>query len=163
MMDRFAVLSDCGRYRYALARGWDKSLPRLGWVMLNPSIADADVDDPTIRKCIGFAKHFGYGAIHVVNIYPLRSTDPRGLRADDWDTQESRDINFLAWKQVASACNTVIAAWGAHDVHPMEEAAASAFLNLECLGRSKDGHPRHPLMLAYETAIESYARNGRLI
>jgi len=75
---RSAVLSDCGTYRYSLTRRWSPG-PLLGWVMLNPSRADALVDDPTIRRCVGFARRWGFAGIVVRNLYALRATDPREL------------------------------------------------------------------------------------
>ena len=76
-----AVVSDDGLYRYILTRTWDRSLPALVFCMLNPSTADATVDDPTIRKCIGFAQRLGYGGIIVVNLFAYRATKPRELYA----------------------------------------------------------------------------------
>ncbi|MDB5297796.1 MAG: hypothetical protein JWO31_3779 [Phycisphaerales bacterium] len=72
-----AVLSPCERYRYVLHRWWDESKPAVCWLMLNPSTADAATDDPTIRKCCGFARAWGAGGIAVVNLFALRATDPR--------------------------------------------------------------------------------------
>jgi hypothetical protein len=78
--DRGATLSDCGRYRYRLWRRWADG-PTVLFVMLNPSTADADVDDPTIRRCIGFARSWGAGALEVVNLYAWRATQPAELKA----------------------------------------------------------------------------------
>ena len=72
-----ARLSDDRRYRYLLVRRWDNTLPDATFVMLNPSTADERDDDPTIRKCIGFAKRWGCGGIKVVNLYAFRATNPR--------------------------------------------------------------------------------------
>jgi hypothetical protein len=75
-----AELSACRTYRYRLWRQWDADLAPVVWVMLNPSTADESADDPTIRKCIGFAQRWGYGGIEVVNLYAYRSPDPRQLK-----------------------------------------------------------------------------------
>jgi hypothetical protein len=75
-----AVLSDCGTYRYELHRSWDPAGSLCAWVMLNPSMADADLDDPTIRRCRSFSRSWDYGGIVVVNLYALRATDPEQLR-----------------------------------------------------------------------------------
>src|SRR5215510_5582686 len=92
-LERDAVLSDCGRYRYMLRRTWDHSKPRVLFVMLNPSTADAEIDDATIRSCIRLAKGAGYGSFEVVNLYALRATDPAELqRADDPVGPKNNDI-----------------------------------------------------------------------
>ena len=78
-----AVISDCGKYRYRLTRKWGYGRP-CGFIMLNPSTADALHDDPTIRRCVGFAKAWGCGALIVVNLFAVRATSPREMmRADD--------------------------------------------------------------------------------
>src|ERR1700684_272716 len=78
-MEREAVISDCGKYRYLLRRAWDHTKPRVLFVMLNPSTADASIDDPTIRACIRLCKAHGFGSFEVVNLYAWRSTDPQAL------------------------------------------------------------------------------------
>ena len=79
-MTKTAILSPCCQYRYVLTRQWNDSEP-VTWIMLNPSTADADKDDPTIRRCIGFAKAWGHGGIHVVNLFAFRATFTKSLKA----------------------------------------------------------------------------------
>ena len=74
-----ATISDCGKYRYWLTRIWNDSKLKILWIMLNPSTADENEDDPTIRRCIGFAKQWGYGGICVANLYAYRATDKTAL------------------------------------------------------------------------------------
>jgi hypothetical protein len=77
---RGALLSECGQYRYRLWRLWDALAPVMVWVLLNPSTADADTDDPTVRKCVGFARAHRYGGVVLVNLFAWRATDPKQLR-----------------------------------------------------------------------------------
>lgn len=146
-----AVISDCGQYRYTLQRRWDHiKIPLATFVMLNPSTADADNDDPTIRRCIGFAKALGWGGIQVVNLYALRSTDPKALwtAADPVGPDNDKHLTDVAqWADIASA--PLIAAWGAN-ARPDRVTAVLAlphFDRLTALGVTNKGAPRHPLYL----------------
>lgn len=147
-MSRGAVLSDCGTYRYELTRRWNCTQGRVGWVMLNPSTADSEVDDPTIRRCVAFARAWGYGGIVVRNLFALRATDPRELRSHPEPVGQFND-QYL--KRCSDDALTV-AAWGAYGGLNDRAAAAVAVLrfygtNLHHLGLTKGGHPRHPLYL----------------
>ena len=147
-----ALVSPCGLYRYFLVRRWDDNLPEIRWCMLNPSVADDDIDDPTVRKCCGFAKRWGFGSIRIVNLFAFRATDPRGLKEAD-DPIGPDNVQHL--KEILRA--PVVMAWGGSLPNTMiaREAvvnvAALAGLGWMCLGRTKGGQPRHPLMLAYST------------
>ena len=144
-----AIITECGRYRYELRRVWDPKGPLLEFVMLNPSTADGDVDDPTIRRCIGFARRWGYGGIVVRNLYAYRATNPDMLaNVDDPIGPENRD--YLA-NQVAD-CTVV--AWGAHPAavgwwqgYPYDITAALKRPEWLCLGLTSSGMPRHPLYI----------------
>ena len=96
-----ALLSSCGTYRYRLWRYWHTEREPLIFIMLNPSTADAMQDDPTIRKCIGFAKRLGFGGIEVVNLFAYRATDPRDLRANGYQVGPDDFVaiqqRLLAW------------------------------------------------------------------
>lgn len=105
-----ASLSSDGRYRYELTRRWDNSTSTVTYVMLNPSTADASVDDPTIRRCIGFAQSHGFGGLRVLNLYAFRATQPKDMfRAIDPVGPEND--TYLGNLDTGS---TVVAAWGAH-------------------------------------------------
>ena len=82
-MKKHAIISQDDKYRYQLSRIWEEEKPKVLFIMLNPSTADADVDDPTIRRVVNFAKSWGYGGVFVGNLYAFRSTDPKGLRYID--------------------------------------------------------------------------------
>lgn len=133
-----------GDYRYALKRTWDSSLEPLVFILLNPSTADASQDDPTIRRCIGFAKRWGFGSIVVVNLYAYRATKPRDMLAADDPVGPDND-QIIAEVVVG---NTVVAAWG---TNARRERVAEVLeliprpTRLLALEITKYGHPRHPL------------------
>jgi len=157
-IDGDAVVSTCGRYRYLLTRRWGESAP-LRFVMLNPSIADASVDDPTIRRCVWFAKREGCGGIEVANLYAFRATKPDDLwRAPDpYGPDNDAALASLAMRATADLM-PVVCAWGTQGgrnnrpIALMQQAGA-AFL---CLGRTKDGFPRHPLYVPGTQRMEDY-------
>lgn len=144
-----AILSDDGLYRYWLERRWGDGAA-VTFVMLNPSTADATQDDPTIRRCIGYAKAWGYNSLVVVNLYALRSTDPKGL----WTADDPVGPDNNNWIQLA-ACGAyisnapLVAAWGAN-AKPNRVAdvrSLSRMDRLSALGLTKAGQPKHPLYL----------------
>ncbi len=143
-----------GDYRYTLDRHWgadETSQNILHLVMLNPSIADGLSDDPTIRRCIGYAQAVGLDGLRVINLFALRSTDPRGLRTHS-DPIGPRNDEILTQCMRTLTGNFMVAAWGA-DKFAIERAkavhamAASRSITLKCWGKTKDGHPGHPLYL----------------
>jgi hypothetical protein len=150
---RSARISDCGLYRYSLVRRWElNSKPPAQFVMLNPSTADADLDDPTIRRCVGFARALGCGGIIVVNLYGFRATKPADLwRAADPVGPDADDFLRVVARRSVSEGAPLIAAWGANAkperVREAHEVIASAGAHLTALGVTKGGAPRHPLYL----------------
>jgi hypothetical protein len=149
-LDRGALLADGGRYRYWLTRRWAPGSPAT-FVMLNPSTADDQADDPTIRRCIGFARRWGYGALHVVNLYALRATHPTALAGAVDPVGPDNDHWLTTAATNARLTNTLlIAAWGAHPRTPRRVAhvlALPGMQRLHALGRTRTGAPRHPLYL----------------
>lgn len=153
--------------RFWLLRDWSSegaNTRELVFVMLNPSIADAKVDDPTVRKCVGFAQRLGYGRMYVVNLFSLRATDPSALR-DGQGHGPKNMVEVYARLEVADA---VVFAWGASIMQAPEAARVRALSSLAehvrklkveplCLGVAKAGHPRHPLMVPYVTMPEVWA------
>jgi hypothetical protein len=145
-----AVISRCGRYRYLLERHDPArpDAPPLGFVMLNPSTADASLDDPTIRRCRGFAATLGYGGIVVLNLYALRATDPAELRVHPAPVGPRND-HWL--RSAATRAPDIVCAWGNH-ADPARAAAAVSVLRssgarLFTLGTTLSGAPRHPLYI----------------
>lgn len=148
----WARYSDCEIYRYALARSWDASLPRLTYVMLNPSRATEAQNDPTIERCQRRAIRLGYGAFCAVNLFALRETDPTAMRRHHAPEGPG---NADALCEACAQADLVLCAWGVHGAHLDQGPRMAALLRakghaLHCLGTTKDGHPRHPLYLRYD-------------
>lgn len=142
-----ARISDCGIYRYWLGRIWGDE-DALTFVMLNPSTADASVDDPTIRRCMGFARREGFGGISVMNLYAFRSSSPKILAASGWRVgMDNDDYLRISLEEQRRRANPVVAAWGAHARPGRVDYVRYLVPGVDwrCLGKTKDGHPRHPL------------------
>lgn len=139
-----ALLSHCKTYRYALWRIWDESLPICNFIMLNPSTADETVDDPTIRRCIGYAKAWNYGGVVVSNLFALRSTDPSELKSAADPVGPENDLALRTCFQESAIC---VCAWGNHGGLYRRSMEVCAILgsNLYCLRVTKKGEPVHPL------------------
>lgn len=164
---RHADISADGRYRYSLTRTWGPdpwTERRATFIMLNPSTADADVDDPTIRRCVGFARALGYDRLDVVNLYAYRATKPADLwRADD-PVGPSADVYLAdAARRARTTGSPFIAAWGtnakpdrvAQALHVIANHGATSLLS--SLGTTKAGHPRHPLYVPGDARPELWA------
>lgn len=153
-MKKQATLSKCGMYRYWLERSWaETGKGFVNFVMLNPSTADAEKDDPTIRKCIGFAQRWGFDGMHVVNLFALRSTNPKSLYSHMDPVGPENDLFINAG--ALSAEKTIIA-WGRHGtLHGRADAVLkllqkNAGNRVHALAMNNDGSPRHPLYVPYE-------------
>ena len=158
LLSRRATISACGRYRYRLEREWSDS-PKLIFVMLNPSTADADIDDPTIRRCMGFAQRENAGGIVVVNLFALRATNPKALTDNEF--RPDGPDNFVALEKVLNEGLRIICAWGAHKEaraasRDFVEHAAKLCVPLFCLGVTGDGSPRHPLYVKANQALVKF-------
>jgi hypothetical protein len=150
-----ARISDDGLYRYTLSREWDEGDGTCLFVMLNPSTADATEDDPTIRRCVGFAKSWGYRRLEVGNLFAFRATQPDDLFLAD-DPVGQHDDFWLMW--LYGRADRIVAAWGAHAkataraTEVLRRVHASIFSDLVVsLGTTKDGAPRHPLYVKGDT------------
>ena len=153
-----AVISECGKYRYLLDRKFSGVGGTMLFIMLNPSTADAELDDPTIRKCIGFAKREGYGSIKVVNLFAWRATQVSDMKAADAPIGVENDRYI---KSEAICADTVVCAWGIHGNYKNRaervlKMLSDADVPLSCLGTTKDKHPKHPCYLSYTAKLEPY-------
>ena len=141
-MERTASLSDCGTYRWTLTRGW-ASGSTVCWIMLNPSTADAEQDDPTIRSIIKRSQAWGYGSLVVVNSYPFRSSHPQACA--EWLKSASKDVlahNLFVMKTEMDKADLIVAAWGNAGWLPAEDTSR---YDLYCIGTNANGTPKHPL------------------
>lgn len=146
-----ATFNEARTHRYSLQRVMSAGPRTITFVGLNPSTADAEQDDPTIRRCVGFAVRWEYDRLFMANVHAFRSTDPRGLATcgdpvgmDNW---------FLV-KTLARASELVICAWGANVLYGDAIHIASWLRtqpNARHLGLTKSGQPRHPLYLRADT------------
>lgn len=162
-MEKLAEISEDGIYRYSLERWWGEKLEKknpLVFCMLNPSTADAENDDPTIRRCIGFARREGRNGIIVVNVFALRATDPKEIQAcrdRGGDPVGLENYSFLS--EVAKKYKEVVLAWGAHKAKEASRAA-EIFYNYGaktmCLGKTKHDLPRHPLYVRADQPLLRY-------
>lgn len=141
-----AIFSPCRMYRYALWRIWDRSKPLCMFTGLNPSTADEQLNDPTIRREIGFAQSWNYGGLLKGNAFGFRSTDPKGLRLA---LLPIGDDNDHVLSVLAAMADLKIAAWGADSfVSPNRARGLLERLgDVHCLGVTKGGYPKHPLYL----------------
>ena len=155
-----ARFSGDDRYRYRLWRRWSPG-PVIGFCMLNPSTAAASRDDPTIRRCVGFARAWGYGGVEVVNLFALRATEPSRLRSARDPIGPGNDAALVA---AAARVDVLVIAWGVHGTLLERDRTVLALLSrtrLLALGWTRSGAPRHPLYLRRDTrpfAIASAAR-----
>ncbi len=155
-VEKGATLSDDGVYRYRLWRRWGDG-GSLVFVMLNPSTADATEDDPTIRRCIGFARSWGYDGIQVVNLYALRATNPKGLLGHP---DPEGPGNPAAWREAGCHYRKMVAAWGVN-CHMSGLPASRAFwenapIRFKCVGITKGGDPKHPLYVRGDTPLTEF-------
>lgn len=153
-----AVISDCGKYRYFLDRKVSDESGNMLFIMLNPSTADAELDDPTIRKCMGFAKREGYGTVTVVNLFAWRATKVSDMKSADAPIGNHNDACI---KAQAIKADVVVCAWGIHGNHKHRAEKVLKMLHeekvsLQCLGTTKDKHPKHPCYLSYTANLEPY-------
>lgn len=168
-LDGGAVLSSCRQYRYRLWRTWGDRKKCCVFVGVNPSTADETENDPTIRKCIGFAKRWGFGAIEMVNLFAWRDTDQRGLLTASDPIGIENDCRIL---QAFDGASRIVLAWGSGKTAAVrklitrrigsEAAMLYSYGPAErgSFGETDDGFARHPLMLAYSTQFVPLERKG---
>lgn len=150
-LDTSATFNKARTHRYSLMRVLALGPRSVTFVGLNPSTADADKDDPTIRRCVGFARDWGFHRLFMANVHAFRSTDPQGL-ATCGDPVGPE--NFFIVRTMVIASELVICAWGANPLHADAYSIARWIMqrpHARHLGLTKSGAPRHPLYLRADT------------
>lgn len=163
-----AEFSVCGRYRYTLWRRWKATGPGATFCMLNPSSADADDDDPTVTRCVGFATLWGCSSVLVINPSALISTSPLGLlESSDPIGPVNQDVLDSAMVNSSGLDEPFVVGWGTHRSpklrryiadrgEAIRDGARTLGVTLQCLGKNQDGSPKHPLYLATTTQLEAW-------
>ncbi len=147
-VEKSAIMSRCGHYRYLLSRNWDGSLPIVAFIGLNPSTADHRNDDPTTRVCINYAKRWGYGGLFLANLFSYRSTDPDNLYSVD-DPIGPRADRYLS--QIVKEADLVICCWTSRGaLMGRDREVYRKIPDPHCLAILGDGSPGHPL---YKSAL----------
>ena len=140
-----ATFSNCRKYRYSLSRIWDKKKKLVLFVGLNPSTANEEVDDPTIRRCVNYVQNWGYGGLIMVNLFAYRVTLPSGLKKVKYPIGEDNDKYIMTLSKKA---DITVAAWGNNgNLYGRDKQVFDLIPNLMCLKLNKSGQPAHPLYL----------------
>jgi hypothetical protein len=156
-MIKEAYISDDGVYRYNLVRDkGDENSQAILFIMLNPSVADAVFDDPTIRRCLGFADRLACDYMEVVNLFAFRATDPKDMKSAEDPVGPDNDTVI---REALEDADVVICAWGAHGGYRKRDAVVLDIVREmghvpNSLGDlTKGGQPRHPLYLKGDTPL----------
>lgn len=153
-IDAGAIFSDDRKHRFKLWRIWQPEPRMIVFIGLNPSTADETTNDPTVRRCINYARRWGYGGMFMANIFAYRATDPADMKAAADPIGEHND-SFL--NSMVAECETAVACWGTHGAHRERHAEVTGFLSgLKCFGKTKEGFPRHPLYLPNTAQLEDF-------
>ena len=162
-MESSALFSDDKQYRYRLVRTWKSDLPTVAFIMLNPSKAGAFINDPTVRRCIGFAKRWGYGGIIVGNLFAYCATDPRELLKVEDPIGPDNEFH-LRW--ICSNVKTVVCAWGQggqymeRDYDFLDLCCVNWRMPVSCIALTSYAHPRHPVRAPYTDHPVLYRKVG---
>jgi hypothetical protein len=160
-LESSASISECGRYRYWLSRRFSMGERAVLFVGLNPSTADATQDDPTIRRCVGFARSWGFDWLYMGNLNAWRSTDPKKLPTEPIIAVGPANQEALTW--MAQKAELVVAAWGGNALNSYAAQLARRILSMPhamTLGVNGDGTPKHPLYLPATTQLVRAAPPG---
>ena len=156
IIKKSAIFSPCNQYRYSLSRAWNLNKKSALFIGLNPSTADEKVDDPTIRRCINYAKNWGYGGFLMVNLFAYRTTLPSNLKKVKYPVGKDNDKYIVILSKKA---DITVAAWGNNgNLYSRDKQVLSLVANLMCLKINKSGQPAHPLYLKKGLKLTKFAR-----
>lgn len=153
VLARSALFSPCGRYRYRLSRYWDPAVKPITFLLLNPSTATAEENDPTVERCQRRAFEYGAGGVEIVNLFAWRATDPAAMLAAEDPVGPDNDLAII---EAADLASKVVCAWGNHGAHRgrgdhvKSMLMADPRIRLFHLGITGAGQPRHPLYVGYQ-------------
>lgn len=156
----WAYYSPCARYRYGLRRVWAPDAPEVLYVMLNPSTATEERNDPTIERCQRRAVRLGFGGMRIANLFAWRATRPADLRQAEAPEGPENDTLLRDW---ARAVQVTVAGWGVHGTLRDRGRQVARLLegDVRHLGLTRDGHPRHPLYVSYATGLTAWPSERR--
>jgi len=151
-----ASFSSSRKYRYSLSRIWDKHKKHVLFIGLNPSTADEEVDDPTVLRCLNYAKNWGYGGFRMVNLFAYRTTFPSNLKQVKYPVGKDNDKYII---KLSKKADITIAAWGNNgNLYSRDKQVLSLVSNLMCLKVNKSGQPAHPLYLKKDLKLTKFTR-----
>jgi hypothetical protein len=152
-----ANFSEDRKYRYRLWRIWDKSLPLVMFIGLNPSTANETDNDPTIRSVCRIARNNGYGGVYMMNCFAFISTDPNGLQI----TPDSLEKNNIMLTVTSSVCKDVVFAWGNFDIvysSGRHDELVKMFPHAKALHINRNGSPKHPLYCKSDSKLIDFVK-----
>ena len=154
LVNKNATFSDCRKYRYVISRTWDGKKKTILFIGLNPSTADEQIDDPTIRRCINYAQNWGYGSLLMVNLFAYRATMPTELKKVKNPIGNDNDLHI---KELIKKVDLTVAAWGNEgSLLNRDKEIKKIIPNLMCLKINKSGQPAHPLYQKKDLQLIKY-------
>ena len=151
-----ATFSSCRTYRYSLSRIWDKKKKYILFIGLNPSTADEEVDDPTVRRCVNYAKNWGYGGFMMVNLFAYRTTLPSNLKKVKCPVGKDNDKYIV---KLSKKADITVAAWGNNgNLYSRDKEVLNLVPSLMCLKVNKSGQPSHPLYLKKDLKLTKFSK-----
>jgi len=162
LIDQGAILSECRKYRYSLWRIWDPSKDKILFIALNPSTADENKDDATIRRITDFSDQWGFGGFYVCNLFAFRATKPVDMFQSVSPVSDPMDIlaNDREMIHTAALCTKIVFCWGNEGAADQRcFVVQKMFPEAWCFGTTHSGQPKHPLYLAKDTRLQLFDNN----